>query len=360
MSCIVYGGLDVHQEFITVYLFCPDTGEIVEDQIPNTQSAVVRAVRLWKKMGELRLCYEASGAGFVLKRWLDTLGVQCDVIAPSLVPKAPGNRVKTDRRDAKRLAQLYRAGLLTPVRVPDTTEETARALVRLRSEVTADSVRVKNRVRSYLRSLGYSTGQRQTGSAKFRLWVASLPLDPTQRFIVDTHLTSLESIHAQREEIDHQITQLAESERYRDSVQRLLSLKGIKMYSAMVLLTEIGDARRFATPSQLMSYLGLVPREHSSGGQRHTGAITKTGNTHGRWILIEAGWNQMSKPGCGRIRTHWRTQPAAVVDIARKAELRLHHKFWRVAQRKDRNTAVTAVAREMVGFVWALLTMQAA
>ena len=132
MSSIVYGGLDVHKKSISAYLICTETGEIVSEEVPNEQERLLRAVHRWSKLGELRLCYEASGAGFVIKRWLDAAGVHCEVIAPSLIPKAPGDRVKTDKRDARKLAALYRAGLLRPVRAPDHDEETVRALVRLR------------------------------------------------------------------------------------------------------------------------------------------------------------------------------------------------------------------------------------
>lgn len=360
MVSMVYGGLDVHKESITACLVCQDTGEVVSEQLVHDRGKLLRAVRRWSKLGELRLCYEASGAGFVLKRWLDAVGVHCDVIAPSLIPKAPGDRVKTDRRDARQLALLYRAGLLTPVRVPDQEEENARSLVRLREDLTKDCVRLKNRIGKYLRLLGHSY-HGASFTLKHRRWIDDLPVEPVQRVIIQSYLAQLDHLLEQQREIDGRIEQLASSERYRVGVQRLMSLKGIGRYSAMVLLTEIGDARRFSTPVPLMSYFGLVPRESSSGERRRTGSITKAGNHHVRWILVEAAWHQMGKTGASvRLRKHWQSQPAAVVAIGKKAEKRLHHKFWTVAMRKDRKTAVTAVAREMAGFVWALLTLEVA
>lgn len=361
MSSIVYGGLDVHKKSISAYLICTETGEIVSEEVPNEQERLLRAVHRWSKLGELRLCYEASGAGFVIKRWLDAAGVHCEVIAPSLIPKAPGDRVKTDKRDARKLAALYRAGLLRPVRVPDHEEETVRGLVRLREDMTRDMTRTKNRILKYLATLGFYYTEGKNWTQKHRAWLRGLSLDPVQRLIVDTHLEELDALDSRRQGIDRRIEEIAQSEPYRQKVQRLTSLRGIGLYSAMVLITEIGDARRFAKAPQLMSYFGLVPREDSSADSRRTGGITKAGSSRGRWILTQAAWNQMSRPGsCERLRKHWRSQPAAVVAIAKKAEKRLHDKFWKVLSRKDRKTAVTAVAREMVGFVWAILTLEVA
>lgn len=361
MSSMVYGGLDVHKESITACLICEDTGEVLLDQLSNDRALVLKAVRKWSKLGELRLCYEASGAGFVIKRWLDSVGVSCVVLAPSLIPKAPGNRVKTDKRDAKQLATLYRAGLLQEVRVPSREEEDVRAMVRLREDVTKDIVRAKNRALKYVRTLGYVFLEGNTWTQKHWQWLRSLPLESLQGSILRSYLDEVEHCLERQREIDGQIERLANAEPYRSKVQKLLCLKGIGLYSAMVLLSEIGDCRRFASPGQLMSYVGLVPTERSSGERRCTGSITKAGNSHVRWILIEASWHQMSKPGaCKRVREQRRTQSREVAQIAEKAEKRLHHKFWKIANRKERQTAVTAVAREMAGFIWAILNEDAA
>jgi transposase len=358
---IIYGGLDVHKGSISACLLDSCTGEIVIQEVPNEQQHVLRTARRWAKLGELRLCYEASGAGFVIQRWLKGIGVHCEVIAPSLIPKAPGDRVKTDKRDARKLAKLYAAGLLQPIRVPGEEEETVRALVRLRAQLTVDITRVKNRIHKYLRLLGHVYPDKTFWNVKHRDWLARLPLDAIQRLIVQTHLDELDALGSRRGEIERRIEEIARSEPYRQGVDRLMSLRGIGTHTAMVLLTEIGDARRFGSAPQLMAFLGLVPRENSSGQSRHTGAITKAGNRHARHMLGEAAWNQASKPGnCKRLRQHWQHQPAAVVVIAKKAERRLHDKFWKLTLRKDSKTAAVAVAREMVGFVWALLTLEVA
>jgi transposase len=356
MNSLVYGGLDVHKDSISVCLLNRETGTMVQEQVANDEDKLLRAARRWQKLGPLRLCYEASGAGFVIKRWFDAAGVACEVIAPSHVPKAPGDRVKTDRRDAKKLAQLYAADLLTSVRTPSEEEEHIRATVRFRDQITRDTTRTKNRILKQLGRLGIRYRGGDNWTVKHRYWLQQLSLQEDEAYILNGHLSTLSHLESQRQALDEKIAKIAEQPQYREGVRRLLCLRGIQLYSAMVLLTEIGDIRRFATAPELMSYLGLVPSEHSSGNDRNQGKITKTGNSRGRWILGQAAWNQARRPGGGRVAMHWRTQAPELVAIGRKAQQRLHQTFWRIACRKDRRIAVTAVAREMAGFVWALLT----
>lgn len=361
MGIVLFGGLDVHQESIAAYVFCPETGEFVEDQLPNDQHHLVRAVSRWRKLGELRLCYEASSAGFVVKRWLDEMGVSCEVIAPAFVPKGSGDQIKTDRRDARRLAHFYASGMLRAVRVPTREEETVRALVRHRDDLTRDMTRCKNRVLKFLGLLG----QRYRGGSNWtqghRRWLNKLALESDQALVLRGHLGCLDHLEVERDAIDRRINELAQTPAYAVWVERLMSLRGVGVYTAMVLLTEIGDAHRFGGAKELMSYLGLVPRQSNSGATRRSGGITKVGNTRARWILAETAWRQVPTPGNSkRLREHWSTQPAEVVEIAKKAEKRLHHKYWKLAARADRRTAVTAVARELAGFVWAMLTLETA
>ncbi len=361
MSSIVYGGLDVHKDSIAACLLVRDTGEMVAEQLPNDRTRLLRAVHRWAKLGELHLCYEAGGAGFVLQRWLAAEGIDCVVIAPSRIPRIPGDRVKTDTRDARKLATLFAAGLLEPVRVPDPEDELVRAVVRLHAELTRDLTRSKNRALKYLATLGHYYRDGRPWTQKHRAWLTHLPLEPLAHLVLQTHLDELDHLQAQLAGVDRQIAEQAATARYQEGVQRLLSVKGIQVYSAMVLLTEIGDIRRFADAPHLMSYFGQVPREHSSGTRERRGPITKAGSSRVRWVLTEAAWHQLSRPGqCARVRQHRATQPPAVVAIAQKAEQRLHHTFWKLAARKDRRTAVTAVARELTGFIWALLSLPAA
>ena len=354
MSSIVYGALDVHKESLVAELLKPETGERISDQLPNDRQRLVRAAQRWSKLGELRLCYEAGSAGYVIQRWLSEAGFHCEVIAPSLVPKAPGERVKTDRRDARNLVKLYAAGLLRPVHIPSPEDEAVRALVRLRQDLTRDMTRAKNRIIKYLATLGYHYREGKTWTQKHRVWLRALPLDVVQELILRTHLEQLDALLEQRQAISLKIEEIASSEAYREKVGRLMCLRSVDVQSAMGLLMEVIDPHRFATAPQLMSFFGLVPKEHSSGDSHQRGGITKTGRSRARWILGQAAWNQRTKPGnCQRLKKHWKTQPEAIVRIAKKAERRLYDKFWKIALRKDRKTAVTAVAREMAGFVWA-------
>lgn len=360
MASIVYGGLDVHRDTIVVCLIDSGTGRVVEETLPNERSCLLGAVRRWGKLGMLQLCYEASGAGFVVQRWLAAAGVFCEVIAPSKVWRAPGERIKTDRRDACKLAQQYAAGLLTVVRVPSEEEEQVRRLLRLREELTRDATRLKNRIVKQLALLGIRYRAGKNWTQRHRRWLQGLELSPLDALVLRLHLEALGQLEWQQQEVDEQIATIAQSPPYREGVQRLMSLRGIGVYSAMVLLSEIGDIRRFGSARQLMSYFGLVPGERSSGDRRRARGITKTGNTHARWVLGQAAWNQRHRPGSQRLRKHWRSQPAEVVVIARRAEQRLHRKFWQIACRKEPTIAATAVAREMAGFVWALLSLEIA
>ncbi|MGB9594510.1 MAG: IS110 family transposase [Anaerolineae bacterium] len=218
MSIVYYGGLDVHQKTIVAFFFCPETGDCWEEEVPNDRIHLLRAVSRWRRRGELRVCYEASGAGFVLKRWLDEVDVPCDVVASAFIPRGPGDRVKTDRRDARKLAQLYAAGLLRTVRVPSEEEETVRALVRHRDDLTRDMTRMKNRILKFLglQGLRYTEGKNWT--KRHRQWLHDLRLEPLQRIVLQDHLANLEGLERQRAEVDRKIAEIAEMPPYREPV----------------------------------------------------------------------------------------------------------------------------------------------
>jgi len=362
MSSVFHVGLDVHADSIVAYLLDQETGQFCEDRVPNDRTKLQRAVARWSKLGTLKVCYEASSVGFVIKRWMAEWGVDCQVVAPSLIPRAPGRRVKTDRNDARQLSKLYGSGLLTVVNAPSEEEEGVRGLVRYRGQITQDMTRTKNRVLKHLSRLGvrYTEGKRNW-THKHRQWLAKLTLAPTDSLVLASHLRTLAHLECEREAIDEEIEKIASTAAYAEKVAWLTCLKGIAQYSAMVLITEIGDIHRFPTAPQIMSYFGLVPSEHSTGLTRHTGPITKTGNRRARWILGQAAWNQRSIPGGSKmLRQHRRGQPTEVVAIARKAERRLHRQYWKIANRKNPKTAATAVARELAGFVWAILRVNPA
>jgi len=357
MCSIAYGGLDVHKDRISACLIHSGTGEMFTDQVPNEQVEVVRAVKQWSKLGELRLCYEAGACGYVLYRWLEKVGIDCEVIAPSLIPRAPGDRVKTDRRDARQLARLYAAGLLKAVRKPSEEEEAVRAVVRLREQLTTDVVRQKNRVVKYLRAQGVVYRGGKAWTKRYWAWVRGVELPEKGRYIVDTLLEELEKQQALQARVGGRIEEIAKTEPYAGMVERLKCLRGIGTITAMVVVSEAGDMQRFGHAGQLMSYFGLVPREHSSGSQRKTGGITKSGSARVRGVMIEAGWHQRwpTDKVPKRLKKQWESQSKEVVAIAQKARERLNRTFRRIAVRRNPQIAVTAVAREMTGFVWAIL-----
>jgi transposase len=312
-------------------------------------------VRL-KKGRELRSCYEAGPCGYVLQRQLATLGVSCDVIAPSLIPQKPGDRVKTDRRDAAKLARLLRAGELTSIGVPTEDQEAVRDLVRAREDARRARTDARHRLTKFL----LRHGQRfpaTNWTQKFWVWIKSLTFARAEQAKVFQHYVDM-VLHLDRqiEDLEKHIDAVAAREPFKTMVERLICLRGIRTLSAMVILSEVYDLRRFASARQFMAFLGLVPSEHSSGQKQRRGGITKTGNGHVRRILVEAAWAYRHHPGVtSRHRKLLIQQPAAVADVARKADLRLTRRFRRLEARGKRTpVAMTAIARELAGFVWAM------
>ncbi len=359
MNEFIYVGLDVHLNSITVAVL---DGDVQSPQVIKLSGDLMQTRRLFRRLarkGPVRSCYEASGAGFVLHRVLAKDGFDCEVIAPSLIPRKPGDRRKTDRLDAVNLVRLYKSGHLTPVAVPSVEQEALRRLIRLRYEYVRYTTGTKNRISGMLRNHGlvFREGN-STWTQTHRRWLAGTrdELDGAMRTALATELEHLEYLETQRGVLDDEIARYAQAPPYRANVEALSCLRGIKTLSAMSLLTEIGDVRRFASPTALMAYFGLVPSERSSGERERRGPITKAGNTHCRRVLVEAAWNNRHRSGADLILKRRRQgQPPEVVAIAIKAQHRLYKKFHRLDQRKHRHIAITAVARELCGFVWATL-----
>ncbi len=352
-------GLDVHANSITAAILAPqsDTPEVVK--LSGDLMQVRRLFRRLSADGPVRSCYEASGAGFVLQRLLTYDGFSCEVIAPSLIPRKPGDHRKTDRLDATMLARLYRSGHLTSVHVPDEDHEALRRLLRLRETYHAYSTATKHRILGILRNHGYVFTQgRSTWTKKHRQWLAQLrqslqgPLQTT----LAAELQHLEYFESQQSAFDAELERYAALPCYRQAVEALCCLRGVKTLTALTLLVEIGDVRRFRSPRSLMAYFGLVPSEFSSGNREYRGSITKAGNVHVRRLLVEAAWNNRHNAAAALIlRRRRQGQPSDIVAIAQKAQLRLVNKFLRLDKRKHRHVAITAVARELCGFVWAIL-----
>lgn len=360
-SSIIWIGMDVHKDTVMVAVFRGDAREAeVVQQLPNDLRKLRRFFQRWQARGEIRACYEASGAGYVLHRELTGWGLHCDVVAPSLTPVRPGEQRKHDRRDAIQLGRLYRAGELVTIRIPTPAEERVRDLVRCRQCFQREILRSRHYILKFLRRRGFIFREGSPWRRKHRRWLESLlheeKLAPEDRAVFGEYLALLDYKISRRDDLDEQIARIAFSTSYRPLVERLCSFRGISTLAAMTLATEIGDWRRFERPGQLMAYLGLVPKEHSSGDRDRKGPITKAGNSRCRHVLVQAAWRYRLRPAMGvDLKKRQKGQPPRVIAHAWKAQHRLYKLYHRIANRKSSQIAVVAVARELVGFLWAVM-----
>ena len=357
---IRYLGLDVHATSIACAI-AQAGGEVLDlGVIPNHTDALHRLLKKLGKRQNLRVCYEAGPTGYALYWELTKFGVHCDVIAPSLIPRRPGDRVKTDRRDARQLARLYRAGELTPVWVPDVQHEALRDLVRTREMAVGDRTRARNRLTKFLLRRGLQpTGRMTRWSAKYRLWLSSLRFKHNAAEVTFADLLhEVKHADARLRRLEDSIDEViaASPNEIREIVESLQALRGIAKITSVTLVAEIGRFSRFAHPKQLMGYSGLVPREHSSGARVLRGGITKTGNAHLRRVLVEAAWTIGRTPGRRPpLRGSMAGRGGRVEEIALRAQQRLHSRSCRLRGRgKDSRNVAVAVARELLGFVWAI------
>jgi transposase len=353
-------GLDVHKSSIQVAML-PGRGQPIEWQTANTPPAVRKLARQLHEQasGDLLCCYEAGPCGYALQRQLAAKGVRCQVIAPSLTPVKPGERIKTDRRDARKLAELLRAGLLTEVHPPTEEDEALRDLCRCRDAVRQDLTRARHRMGKFLlrRGCTYSQGKRAWGS-RHRLWLHSLRFDrPAEQTTFDSYLLALEQLEERLIALDTQLAEFGGQEPYREPVAWLRCFRGIDTVTAVNLVAELHDFRRFRSPRALMAYLGLVPSEHSSGDSYQRGSITRAGNNHIRRLLVEAAWHYRHRPEVRiNLRRRREGQPPRVIALADRAQDRLWRRRTRMAARgKPHNKIVVAQARELVGYLWATL-----
>ena len=359
---ILYLGLDVHKESVTIAVLPAGAAAPTQvDKLPNDPKALRRHLGRLAERGELRACYEASGAGYVLQRLLQAWGYACEVIAPSLIPQRPGHQRKHDRYDAAQLARLYRSGELTPVRIPTEAEERVRDLVRCRATFQRELLRARHYVLKFLTRRGVRyTASKCHWTRAHHAWLEALPrsgaLLGEDVVIFTEYLALMRYARQRRDALDEQLDALVVTPALRTAVAWLGCFRGIDTGAALVLATELVDWRRFGKPTQLMAYLGLVSREASSGDHEHRGPITKAGNSHCRHVLVQAAWAYRHGPAVGAaLARRQRGQPAAVITHAWKAQHRLHKLYQHLSYRKQPQVAVVAVARELVGFLWAVM-----
>jgi transposase len=354
--------MDVHKDSLTIAVLpaVAKTPTRVE-KLPNDLPALKKWLARLARDGELRACYEASGAGYVLHRALREWGHACEVIAPSLIPKRVGVQRKHDKRDAVDLARLYRAGELVVVRIPSEAEERVRDVVRCREIFQREILKSRHYLLKFLARRGFVYREGTNWCTPHLKWLQHLttdgsPLAAEDRLVYrEFHALLLYKLQ-RREELDREIERLAELPTLAPMVRALQCYRGFSVHSAMVLATEIVDWRRFDHPRQLACYLGLVSREDSSGDRVRLGSITKAGNSHCRHVLIQAAWSYRHRPQISvDLKRRQQGQPPAVIAHAWKAQQRLHQRYNHLAYRKRPQIAVVAVARELIGFLWAVM-----
>jgi transposase len=353
-----WAGLDVHARGVLAVTMDAETGELRSQRLSGDTAKVVEFC--CSLPGLTRVTYEAGPTGYGLARALHAAGVGCVVAAPGKIERAAGDRVKTDERDAGRLVRLLMIDALHPVRVPSIEEEALRDLVRAREDVRGDLMSARQRLSKLL--LRHDVLYEDTASTwtqRHRAWLRAQDLGGGAQVTLLDHLGAIDVLESRREQLERAIGDLIPSSSYALAVARLRCLRGIDTLSAVGLCTEIGDFTRFARPAQLMSYLGLVPSENTTGESRRQGAITKTGSRHARRLLVEAAWHYRKTPSRGiTLRRRQDGQPASIVELSWKAQRRLYRVWQRLdTQRGKRRTIVAvAVARELAGFCWAITT----
>ena len=360
MKNVRFIGLDVHAETISVAVAEPG-GEVRSlGTIPNRPESVGRLIRKLGKPEQLKACYEAGPTGYVLYWQLSELGVKCEVVAPTLVPVKAGDRVKTDRRDAEKLARCYRAGDLTAVWVPDAAHEALRDLVRARLAAKRDQLRARHRLSKFLLRHGRRATEGVGGwTERYLEWVKTLHFEhAAQQMTLQDYLHEVEHAGERIVRLERSIDTAIETlpVKMRAVIEALQSLRGIAQISAVSIMAEIGELSRFEHPRQLMGYSGAVSREHSSGERINRGPISKAGNAHLRRIAVEAAWAYRHRPAVGKtLAVRQRRSSAAVTALAWKAQNRLHQRYTRLMARgKCKQQVVTAVGRELLGFIWAI------
>jgi len=359
----VYIGLDAHKASILIGLaFAGRSDPELYGKASTDVDSFLKVLRRIQEKHQLAkeqiaLCYEAGPTGFVLARRLRTLGYVCEVVAPSLIPVRASDRVKTDRRDARKLAGLFRAGQLTFVHIPDVADEVIRDVCRARTDAVDVQTRSRQQLGALLLRNGYHYGGASTWTEPHMRYLRELVLpDRAQKVVLEEYLQRVDSAVAQVARIEHQMAALLQDWARRPFVEALQGFRGFQLVASMVVASELGNLLRFAHPRQLMAYLGLVPSESSSGDRRRQGSITKSGNSHVRWMLVEVAHHYRMPPKVSKELSHRQEGLSREVRaLGWRAQERLHRRFSRLTLRGvHHNKVVIAIARELTGFIWEL------
>ena len=354
-----YIGMDVHKEFVQIAVF-EEKGDdpIYERKLNNDNALLVKEAVRFAQKGKTIVAYEAGCLGYVIHHAMEKAKIPCYVLPANKVAKKRTDKIKTDKRDARLIGRELRSGSIRPISVPDTADEAARDLLRCREDVNSDLRRTKQRLLKFLLRHGHIYNEGVTNwTQKHWKWMDKIQFNYIhEKAVYDEYTSLIKSLEERLNRLEKQIEETAENPRYKAAVDKLRAFKGIDYVTALSVLCEIGDFKRFANAKSFMSYLGFVPSEDSSGGKRKKGGITKAGNGHLRRLLVEAAWHYTKNPRAGKRLERRRINfPVNTIDTADRALHRLHKKYKRLIfhGNKHKNVAVTAVARELSGFIWA-------
>jgi transposase len=364
MKDTYYIGLDAHKESIAIaYAIGGSRAKAVYHggcggSLPATENALRKlAKKLGVKFRDLKVCYEAGPTGFVLARRLIKLGLECVVMAPTKSNRKPNEKIKTDKRDAMKIAREFRNGDIVEVRIPPSNDQAIRDVARARTDASDDLSRSKQRLKSFLLCNGHRYSGSATWGGPHMNYLRGLSLgNPAQQIVLEEYLLAIEHCRLRLDRLIEKMEELLVDWEWKPVVEALMAFKGFKIVAAMTIISELGDLRRFEGPKSLMSFLGLVPGEHSTGGKRHQGAITKCGNSHARWMLIESAQHYRKEPNVSpQLSQRQEGQPVEVRELSWRAQHRLHNKYVRLKARKlKENKAIVAMARELSSFIWEL------
>jgi transposase len=367
-----YIGLDVHKDSVFMAVLDDrkvqanqkaDSDVIAVGEVPTNSPQLVKAIRQYQKQGKIYVAYEAGCLGFDLYHFLGKYGIACQIIPANTVFR-PGNerRIKTDRRDAVLIGRMLKRGEAKGIHVPSREEEAVRDYIRGRGDMVDDLTRTKQRIQKFLLRHGYRYEKGRYWTGQHLGWMRGLEFEQAlERETLEQYLSHLEDLTERIKRMEKRIEEAAQRPEYREQVQKLRAFRGIDYLTALALLCEIGDFRRFPNAGAFMSYLGLVPSEYSSGGKRNQGRITKAGNTHIRKLLTESSWHYPRPVTVGKRLSERRVGTnELVIARADKAMKKLHDRYYKmIHQRKDACVAITAISRQLAGYIWGVMTMGA-